>query len=69
MGVIFVRFVDLGARISIRAYGDEARFLALNGSKLDCNQLVYFIGIVSNRWLSVRLELIGTFPNTSVVLC
>ncbi|XP_072882594.1 ATP-binding cassette sub-family C member 3-like isoform X2 [Hemitrygon akajei] len=43
----------------IRAYGREKSFILLNNIKVDANQKSYYPGIVSNRWLGVRIEFIG----------
>uniref|UniRef100_A0A674JRT1 ATP binding cassette subfamily C member 3 n=1 Tax=Terrapene triunguis TaxID=2587831 RepID=A0A674JRT1_9SAUR len=45
----------------IRAYGRENSFVCLSDLKVDENQKSYFPSIVSNRWLGVRIELIGNF--------
>lgn len=44
---------------SIRAFGQENRFLKLNMAKVDFNQRAYYPSVSSNRWLAVRLEFIG----------
>ncbi|XP_067914713.1 ATP-binding cassette sub-family C member 3 isoform X1 [Heterodontus francisci] len=43
----------------IRAYGRENSFILMNDSKVDANQKSYYPGIVSNRWLGIRIEFIG----------
>uniref|UniRef100_A0A3P8Z0T1 ATP-binding cassette, sub-family C (CFTR/MRP), member 3 n=1 Tax=Esox lucius TaxID=8010 RepID=A0A3P8Z0T1_ESOLU len=43
----------------IRAYGRHNAFVLLNDMKVDENQKSYYPGIVSNRWLGVRIEFIG----------
>uniref|UniRef100_A0A673IGR5 ATP-binding cassette, sub-family C (CFTR/MRP), member 3 n=1 Tax=Sinocyclocheilus rhinocerous TaxID=307959 RepID=A0A673IGR5_9TELE len=43
----------------IRAYGRNAAFVLMSDMKVDENQKSYYPGIVSNRWLGVRIELIG----------
>uniref|UniRef100_A0A8C2BL41 ATP-binding cassette, sub-family C (CFTR/MRP), member 3 n=1 Tax=Cyprinus carpio TaxID=7962 RepID=A0A8C2BL41_CYPCA len=43
----------------IRAYGRNAAFVLLSDMKVDENQKSYYPGIVSNRWLGVRIEFIG----------
>uniref|UniRef100_UPI00398E8F75 ATP-binding cassette sub-family C member 3-like isoform X2 n=1 Tax=Pristiophorus japonicus TaxID=55135 RepID=UPI00398E8F75 len=43
----------------IRAYGREKNFILLNDTKMDTNQKSYYPGIVSNRWLGIRIEFIG----------
>ncbi|XP_037660285.1 canalicular multispecific organic anion transporter 1 isoform X1 [Choloepus didactylus] len=43
----------------IRAFEHQQRFLKHNEVGIDTNQKCVFSSIVSNRWLAVRLELIG----------
>ncbi|GEQ70471.1 hypothetical protein JCM33374_g4148 [Metschnikowia sp. JCM 33374] len=44
----------------IRAYGQEDRFKYLNRSRIDKNMRAYHPSINANRWLAVRLELLGS---------
>ncbi|KAG4066137.1 hypothetical protein HA402_010339 [Bradysia odoriphaga] len=46
---------------SIRAFDVNERFIAESGRKVDFNQACYYPKIISERWLAVRLELIGNF--------
>ncbi|XP_076615304.1 ATP-binding cassette sub-family C member 3 isoform X1 [Chaetodon auriga] len=43
----------------IRAYGRQSAFVLMSDMKVDDNQKSYYPGIVSNRWLGVRIEFIG----------
>uniref|UniRef100_A0A8D0A2U8 ATP-binding cassette, sub-family C (CFTR/MRP), member 3 n=1 Tax=Sander lucioperca TaxID=283035 RepID=A0A8D0A2U8_SANLU len=43
----------------IRAYGRHSSFVLMSDMKVDENQKSYYPGIVSNRWLGVRIEFIG----------
>ncbi|XP_010213933.1 PREDICTED: canalicular multispecific organic anion transporter 2 isoform X2 [Tinamus guttatus] len=43
----------------IRAYGREKSFVAISDLKVDENQKSYYPGIVSNRWLGIRVEFVG----------
>ncbi|XP_037547246.1 canalicular multispecific organic anion transporter 2 [Nematolebias whitei] len=43
----------------IRAYSRHAAFVLMSDIKVDENQKSYYPGIVSNRWLGVRIEFIG----------
>ncbi|XP_063163042.1 ATP-binding cassette sub-family C member 2 isoform X2 [Candoia aspera] len=43
----------------IRAFGHQERFLQHNEKIVDINQKSVYSWIVSNRWLAVRLELVG----------
>lgn len=44
---------------AIRAYGQQERFTKESEYKVDQNQICYYPSIISNRWLAVRLEMIG----------
>lgn len=43
----------------IRAYGAMQRFIKESESKLDFNQCCNYPSIIAERWLAVRLEMIG----------
>ncbi|XP_077406386.1 ATP-binding cassette sub-family C member 3 isoform X2 [Vanacampus margaritifer] len=43
----------------IRAFGRHSAFVSMGDMKVDENQKSYYPGIVSNRWLGVRVEFIG----------
>lgn len=45
--------------VSIRAYSAQRRFIEESERRVDYNQASYYPNIVSNRWLAVRLELVG----------
>ncbi|CAE6455011.1 unnamed protein product [Rhizoctonia solani] len=58
---IFAWFQEsLGGLSTIRAFNQQAVFMAQNEAKLDRNQMVYLPAISVNRWLAVRLELLGS---------
>ncbi|XP_030761803.1 multidrug resistance-associated protein 1 isoform X2 [Sitophilus oryzae] len=44
---------------AIRAYNQQDRFIRESEHKVDLNQVCYYPSIISNRWLAVRLEMIG----------
>lgn len=44
---------------AIRAYGEQQRFIRESEAKVDHNQVAYFPSIIANRWLAVRLEMVG----------
>ena len=46
---------------TIRAYGLEAKFLKDSQDKVDYNMVSYFPGNVANRWLAIRLDIVGGF--------
>ncbi|KAM9817691.1 ATP-binding cassette sub-family C member 3 [Neosynchiropus ocellatus] len=43
----------------IRAYSRHPAFVLISDAKVDENQKSYYPGVVSNRWLGVRIEFIG----------
>ncbi|XP_031240697.1 canalicular multispecific organic anion transporter 1 [Mastomys coucha] len=49
----------------IRAFEHQQRFLASNEKQIDTNQKCVFSWITSNRWLAIRLELVGNL----IVFC
>ncbi|XP_061182250.1 multidrug resistance-associated protein 1-like isoform X1 [Saccostrea echinata] len=57
---IFSHFGESISGVStIRAYGQQSRFISDSERKVDENNQCYFPSIVSNRWLAVRLEFVG----------
>lgn len=44
---------------AIRAYGEQERFIKESEAKVDFNQICYYPSIIANRWLAVRLEMVG----------
>ncbi|XP_053695520.1 multidrug resistance-associated protein 1 isoform X2 [Sabethes cyaneus] len=44
---------------TIRAYNLQDRFITESESRVDFNQVCYFPSIIANRWLAVRLEMVG----------
>ncbi|NXF32663.1 MRP2 protein, partial [Nyctibius bracteatus] len=58
---IYSHFGETVSGISvIRAYGHQERFLQQNESTMDINQKSVYSWIVSNRWLAIRLEFVGS---------
>ncbi|KAM9320370.1 multidrug resistance-associated protein 1-like [Gastrophryne carolinensis] len=49
----------LGAS-TIRAYGHQERFIGQNKDVVNENLVCYYNNVISNRWLAVRLELLGS---------
>ena len=45
----------------IRAYGDVLRFTTESETRVDYNQMMSYPSIIANRWLQVRLEMVGAF--------
>ena len=59
---IYAHFQEsLGGVTTIRAYRQQRRFALENEWRVDANLRAYFPSISANRWLAVRLELIGSF--------
>lgn len=59
---IFANFQESLNGVSIiRAYGQEDRFKFLNQTRIDRNLRAYHPAVNANRWLAVRLELLGSF--------
>ncbi|NXD67846.1 MRP2 protein, partial [Eolophus roseicapillus] len=44
----------------IRAYGHQERFLKQNEITMDINQKSVYSWVISNRWLAIRLEFVGS---------
>lgn len=44
---------------TIRAFGRQQHFIAQSETKVDKNHECYYPSIISNRWIGIRLELIG----------
>lgn len=47
-----------GAQV-IRAFDEKKRFINESENKVDFNQVCYYPSIIANRWLAVRLEMVG----------
>lgn len=45
----------------IRAYKEQKRFIGESEDKVDRNQAISYLSICANRWLGVRLEILGAF--------
>ena len=57
---IFAWFSEsLSGLSTVRAFGQQARFVAANAARVDRNQICYLPSIAVNRWLAVRLEFVG----------
>jgi ABC-type multidrug transport system fused ATPase/permease subunit len=59
---IFAHFQETLTGVSvIKAYNQIDRFTFLNQHKMDVNMSAYHPSVTANRWLAVRLELLGSF--------
>lgn len=57
---IYTHFSEtITGQSTIRAYGEEQRFTNESESRVDFNQMMSYPSIVANRWLAVRLEIVG----------
>ncbi|NXE58738.1 MRP2 protein, partial [Calcarius ornatus] len=58
---IYSHFGETVSGISVvRAYGHQERFLKQNEITMDINQKSVYSWIISNRWLAIRLEFVGS---------
>lgn len=65
----FAHFQEtLGGLTTIRAFSQTQRFTRENWTRLDANLVAYYPSVTLNRWLAVRLELIGAIIITSTAL-
>ena len=44
---------------TVRAYGKQAEFVKINENYLDVMNRAYFITIIDQRWLGIRLDFVG----------
>lgn len=59
---IYAHFQETLTGVSIiKAYDQVKRFSFLNRYKMDVNMSAYHPSVTANRWLAVRLELLGSF--------
>ncbi|KAJ1666298.1 hypothetical protein EV178_002409 [Coemansia sp. RSA 1646] len=57
---IFAHFQEsIGGVSTVRAYGQERRFIAENEDRIEKNIRTYYTYLSLNRWLSLRLETLG----------
>ncbi|KZT07645.1 P-loop containing nucleoside triphosphate hydrolase protein [Laetiporus sulphureus 93-53] len=50
---------SLSGLATIRAYGETKRFLAENRDRVDIENRAYWLTITNQRWLGIRLDLLG----------
>lgn len=51
----------ISGQSTIRAYAVDKRFTTESETKVDYNQAISYLSICANRWLGVRLEIVGSF--------
>lgn len=52
---------SISGQSTIRAYNETNRFTVESETKVDVNQAISYMSICANRWLGVRLEILGSF--------
>ena len=50
---------SLAGLSSIRAFGEQARFTRVTEDRIDVENRAYFLTVVNQRWLAIRLDLMG----------
>merc|ERR1712127_1166618 len=66
---VYAHFSEtLGGLSTIRAYGASDRFLGENEVKIDKSLEGFYAVKIADRWLSVRLELLGTLIGLGAAL-
>ncbi|XP_070201297.1 multidrug resistance-associated protein 1-like [Littorina saxatilis] len=66
---VYTHFTEtIQGATSIRAYGASDRFVRDSQDRLDKNLVCYFAYLVSQRWLGVRLELLGSVVTLAAAL-
>ncbi|XP_067836532.1 ATP-binding cassette sub-family C member 9-like isoform X2 [Heptranchias perlo] len=67
---VFAHFSEtLGGLTTIRAYRREDKFFQQILNKIDCNTVAYLYLNTVNRWLGIRLDLIGTSIVFASAIC
>eukprot|EP00656_Telonema_subtile_P007441 TRINITY_DN13499_c0_g1_i1.p1 TRINITY_DN13499_c0_g1~~TRINITY_DN13499_c0_g1_i1.p1 ORF type:complete len:1204 (+),score=301.64 TRINITY_DN13499_c0_g1_i1:298-3909(+) len=57
---IYTAFAEtISGTDTIVTFQDQSRFLGENAARMDFNLKAAFVGVAANRWLAIRLELIG----------
>lgn len=51
---------SISGQSTIRAYNEQSRFTRDSEDKVDYNQKVSYPTIIANRWLGIRLEIVGS---------
>eukprot|EP01135_Chromosphaera_perkinsii_P008905 Nk52_evm15s1524 gene=Nk52_evmTU15s1524 len=59
---IYAQFSEtLNGAATVRAYDGQRRFESINDHRVDVNHRAFFLLWTSNRWLTLRLEILGAF--------
>ncbi|KAI0917113.1 hypothetical protein AcV5_007675 [Taiwanofungus camphoratus] len=57
---VFSHFSEsLTGLVTIRAYGESARFRVINENRIDYENRAYWLTIANQRWLAIRLDMLG----------
>ena len=59
---------SLSGIATIRSYGESDRFLADNVKKMDIENRAYYLTIINQRWLGIRLDFLGSLLTLAVGL-
>ncbi|KAK8854643.1 hypothetical protein IAR55_003382 [Kwoniella newhampshirensis] len=63
---------SLSGVATIRSYGESERFFADNVNRMDVENRAYYLTIINQRWLGLRLDFLGsllTFAVAIIVVC
>jgi ABC-type multidrug transport system fused ATPase/permease subunit len=59
---------SLSGIATIRSFGESERFLADNISRMDIENRAYYLTIINQRWLGMRLDFLGSLLTLSVAI-
>ncbi|KAF9255406.1 ABC transporter [Marasmius fiardii PR-910] len=59
---------SLSGLVTVRAYGESSRFMKENEKRIDLENRAYWLTVVNQRWLGVRLDFLGALMTFSVAL-
>ncbi|BGP15223.1 hypothetical protein JCM10213_000825 [Rhodosporidiobolus nylandii] len=58
----------LSGMATVRAYGETAKFLKQNEAYIDLEDRAYFLTVINQRWLGLRLDLLGACLTFAVAM-
>ena len=59
---------SLSGIATIRSYGESERFFADNVRRMDVENRAYYLTIINQRWLGIRLDFLGSLLSFSVAI-
>ena len=59
---------SLSGIATIRSYGESERFLTDNVKRMDIENRAYYLTVVNQRWLGIRLDFLGSLLTFSVAI-